>query len=164
MQDEVKFALEHAWRHFRMHAEQRITVFNFFVASAGLLVTGLAYTLQASRDMWPLGLTAGLLLVMISLVFWKLDARVSSIIKTSEEVVVLAEAMLISNPNLRVVSTERTMTASTRFTVMKAWTYGQSFRRIFVAMALIGVGGSIVSIIRASPVGEVSYSATPSRH
>ena len=37
--------LEHAWRYFALHAEQRMTVFNFFVASAGLALTGLAWTL-----------------------------------------------------------------------------------------------------------------------
>jgi hypothetical protein len=164
MQDEVKLALDHAWRHFRMHAEQRITVFNFFVASAGLLVTSLAYTLQAPRSMWPLGLAASLLLVVISFVFWKLDARVSSIIKSSEEVVGRAEAILINDPGLRVVSAERELTAKTQFGMHKAWTYGQSFRRIFSIMALIGVIGIIAFTIRACRLDELPWSTMLSRH
>jgi hypothetical protein len=36
-------AFDHAWRHFALHADQRISVFNLYVASSGLLLSGLAY-------------------------------------------------------------------------------------------------------------------------
>lgn len=149
MLDEEKLALEHAWRYFEAHGEQRMTVFNFFVATAGLLVAGLAYTIQASANMWPLGLAAGLLLILIAFVFWKLDQRVSSLIKTSEDVLAQAEDRLIADAQLRMVSREREMTANTRFSFLNSWTYGQAFRRIFLIMALIGVSGSLFSMARA---------------
>jgi hypothetical protein len=45
MNDDEARNLDHAWRYFSLHAEQRMTVFNFYVASAGLALTGLAWTL-----------------------------------------------------------------------------------------------------------------------
>ena len=149
MEDDVKLALEHAWRYFQMHAQQRISVFNYFVASSSLLVTGLGIALHAPRDTWPLGLAAGILLMLLSFVFWNLDARVSSLIKVSEEIIARAEERLITVPELRTVSVERNMTHTTKSARYNAWTYGQAFRRIFLIMALIGLVGSIWSLIRA---------------
>jgi hypothetical protein len=151
MQDEVKLALEHAWRHFQLHAQQRISVFNFFVATTSLLVAGLAFTLQASRGIWPLGLAAGLLLMLLALVFWKLDARVSDMIKSSEDIIAQAEEQLIGDARLRAVWMERAITTRTQFAIHKAWTYGQAFRRIFLIMAVIGLCGSIWSVFQAFP-------------
>lgn len=149
MDEDDKLALEYAWRYFQMHAQQRISVFNYFIATSTLLVTGIGFVLHAPPDTWFLGLAAGILLMLLSLIFWKLDARVSSFIKVSEEVIARAEARLITAPELRMVSVERTMTRATKFAVHKAWTYGQAFRFIFIIMALLGLGGSILSLIRA---------------
>lgn len=149
MDDDVKLALDHAWRYFQMHAQQRINVFNYFVASSSLLVTGLGIALHSPRDTWYLGVVAGMLLILISFIFWNLDARVSSLIKVSEEIISRAEERLITDPELRTVSVERTLTRMTKFSLFNTWTYGQAFRRIFAIMALIGLGGSVLSLLRA---------------
>lgn len=155
MASEREIAFEHAWRYFEYHAQQRIAIFNFFVATSGLLVGGLAFTTQAPVKMWPFGLAAGLLLVIVSVAFWRLDQRVSSMIKLSEEVIINAEAQLITDPDLRMISRERAMTASTKFGLFKAWTYGRAFRFIFLSMGIIGALGGAISIAR--PIfGEVS--------
>ena len=155
MPSDREIAFEHAWRYFEYHAQQRITVFNFFVATSGLLVGGLAFTTQAPVKMWPFGIAAGLLLMIVSLAFWRLDQRVSSMIKLSEEIIVKAEEKLISDPDLRTISREQAMTASTKFGLFKAWTYGRAFRFIFSSMAMIGFLGCAISIAR--PIfGEVS--------
>ncbi|HEX3860664.1 MAG TPA: hypothetical protein VHY35_03135 [Stellaceae bacterium] len=164
MQDDVKLALEHAWRHFQLHAQQRISVFNFYVATASLLIAGLAFTFQAARPIWAFGVAAGILLTFLSVLFWKLDSRVSSIIKSSEDVMAKAEAQLISDTNLRTVSVEREMTASTPFAWHKAWTYGQTFRRIFFVMAAIGLGGAGWSLYRVyQPVADQPTASSQGR-
>lgn len=132
-----------------MHAEQRITVFNFFVATAGLLVSGIGYTLRAPREMWPLGTAAGLLLLVFAVVFRKLDDRVSAIIKSSEAVMLEAEALVIETPALRAVTREREMTARARRGILGAWTYGRSFRFIFGLMACVGLASAALSLSRA---------------
>ena len=55
-----EIALDHAWRHFELHAVQRTTVFNFFAASAGLVLSGLAYILATASAPREFGVAAGL--------------------------------------------------------------------------------------------------------
>ena len=161
MDEQAKLALKHAWDHFSVHAGQRISVFNFFVATAGLLVTGIGYTLQASHELWPLGTAAGLLLVVLAFVFRKLDGRVSAIFKSSEAVIVDAEALLISDPKLRAVSRERQLSAVVNRGVFGEWTYGRSFRFIFILMSCVGLVGAAWSLSRAPlPTFQVVWPAT----
>jgi hypothetical protein len=77
-------ALEHAWRYFELHANQRMTVFNFFLVLAGLAAAGLAAAVQGSPRFAVLGIVWGLLLALVSFVFWKLDQRASFFIKLAE--------------------------------------------------------------------------------
>lgn len=61
--------LEHAWKHFQLHAAQRISVFSFFVVLSGIDFAGLAGTLQLSgRRAW-LGLPVGLLVAAMAFLF-----------------------------------------------------------------------------------------------
>ena len=160
MDEQAKAALKHASDHFRLHAEQRITVFNFFVATASLLVTGAAYTLQGPGTLWALGVAAGLLLSVLAFVFRKMDDRVSAIIKSSEAVIVEAEARLIEDAGLRAFSRERETTSAARKGVLGAWTYGRSFRFIFLLMACVGLACAVASVARAPfPKIDVTWPA-----
>lgn len=144
-----------------MHAGQRITVFNFFVATAGLLVSGIGYTLRSLSELWPLGTAAGLLLLVFAIVFRKLDDRVSAIIKSSESVIVEAEALLIEDPALRAVTREHEMTALSQGGVFGAWTYGRSFRFIFGLMACVGLASAALSVSRATfPKVTITWPST----
>ena len=42
----VQRSMEHAWRYFELHAQQRMTVFNFYLAISGLLAAGIGMCLQ----------------------------------------------------------------------------------------------------------------------
>ena len=80
-------ALEHAWSYFQLHATQRITVFNYFVVFSGVLATGLATAVQANPRLAAVGIVLGLLLSLLSFLFWKLDQRASFLIKHAEELI-----------------------------------------------------------------------------
>lgn len=144
-----KAILEHAWRYFQMHAAQRITVFNFFVATSGLLIAGLVFALRGGAQAWTLGLGAGFGLAALAFVFWKLDQRVSSMIKVSEEIIAKIEERAIPDPGLRVIGAERDLTSNSEFGFFSNWTYGQAFRRIFLLVGLVGIGGMAFSIFNA---------------
>lgn len=88
MNDADQRALEHAWRHFALHAEQRTTVFNFFIASAGLTPSGLFYVLATPVAPKAFGIAAGLGAALLALTFWKLDERVAQLIKEGERVLI----------------------------------------------------------------------------
>ncbi|EKB9382313.1 TPA: hypothetical protein ACID37_006234 [Pseudomonas aeruginosa] len=44
--DRIDRSIEHAWKYFELHAQQRMTVFNFFLAIAGLVAAGIGVGLQ----------------------------------------------------------------------------------------------------------------------
>lgn len=146
MKDVEKSILEHAWRYFEMHAAQRITVFNFFVATSGLLIAGLVFALRAGKSASSLGIAAGLALMALSFIFWKLDHRVSSMIKVSESIISKIEESAITDPSLRVITAEQKMTAGKTFTFFGNWTYGQAFRRIFTVVGIVGFVGIVSAI------------------
>jgi len=77
--------LTHAGRYFELHANQRMSVFNFFLALSGVVSAGLAALVQGSAHLIFLGILLGLLLVLVSFIFWKLDQRVSFLIKHAED-------------------------------------------------------------------------------
>lgn len=138
-------ALDHAWRYFALHAQQRISVFNFFVVLSGILATGIGAGLQAGKPMAPVVAILGALLALLSFVFYRLDGRASELVK-------LAETALISGENTclpgfaRVVAEEARQRAPVASP--KTWTFGRSFRLIFWVMGVAGVLASMYSLYR----------------
>ena len=114
--------LEHTWRYFELHAKQRVSVFNFFVVMSGALAAGIAASLQGSAKLAAIGVVLGLLLPLISFVFWKLDQRVSFLIKHAENALAEIECTLPTE-RARLFSLEP---ASTKEAKSKAsfWTAG----------------------------------------
>lgn len=145
-------ALDHAWAYFTLHANQRITVFNYFVVFAGILCTGLAATIQASDRFSFIGIALGVILVMLSFLFWKLDQRTSFLIKHAEDILKLHEPVLAP---LLADEVDKTSKAKADDGL---WTYGQVFRAIFAVMALIGFVGAILSALHATH--HLDWSAT----
>lgn len=143
-------ALEHAWRYFELHANQRMSVFNFFLVLAGLVSAGLAAAIQGSPRLAVLGIVLGILLALVSFVFWKLDQRVSFLIKHAEAALAELEA-LIPNQQGRLFLNERTATSaacSRGSWWARYWTCGRSFRAVFWVMGTFGIAGSILSACR----------------
>lgn len=138
--------LDHAWRYFALHAQQRISVFNFFVVLSGILAAGIGAGFQAGKTMAPVVTILGFLLTLFSIVFYRLDGRGSELVK-------LAEAALIAGENAcmpafaRIVAEEGKRGASAACSP-KAWTFGQSFRMIFWVMGIAGVVASASSLYR----------------
>ena len=75
---------DHAWRYFELHANQRMTVFNFFLVLVGLVAAGIATSRQGAQTLALLGVFLGLLLAFFSFIFWKLDQRVCFLMKQAE--------------------------------------------------------------------------------
>lgn len=144
MTEEEKLGLEHAWRYFALHAEQRMTVFNFYVASAGLALTGLAWTLAEGSRKWPLGAAAGIGAAALSFVFWRLDQRGVQLVKNAEDAMVAVETTLPGDA--AVTTAERRLPNNAGWTALATpWTFGRSFRLLFATVALLGVVGAGVT-------------------
>ena len=137
-------ALEYAWRYFALHAQQRMSVFNFFVILSGILATGIGAGLQAGKPMAPVVTVLGALLALLSFVFYQLDRRGAELVK-------LAEAALISGENIcmpefaRIVA-EESKHHSAAASLPRIWTFGRAFRLIFWVMGMVGAVASTYSL------------------
>lgn len=145
-------ALSHGWRYFELHAKQRLVVFNFFVVLSGLIIAGIAASLQGPDRLAILGGALSILLVMVSLLFWKLDQRVSFLIKHAETAI--AEVEKASVPEVaRLFRDEPSRfsgVCAAAGTWTRPWTYGRCFRFVFLVVAAMGAAGVVISIGRAT--------------
>ena len=142
--------LEHTWRYFELHANQRMAVFNFFLVMSGALAAGIAASLQGSPKLAAIGIAVGALLPFVSVVFWKLDQRASFLIKHAERALAEIECSLPAD-SARLFSLEPARTKAAEDKVSswsRHWSYGKSFRFIFVVMAVFGGCGASLSAFK----------------
>ena len=74
------------WEYFKVHAQQRMSLFNFFVVFSSLATTCLVATFREETRAHMLGVGLGILLMVVSFIFWKLDERVRFLIKHAERI------------------------------------------------------------------------------
>lgn len=134
----------HIWKYFEIHASQRLTVFNFFSAFSGLIAAGIGAVAPASKDYSAVGVALGAMLIVISFIFWKLDQRAAFLIKHAEEALKRLEAD--TQAEFGLFSSEPTRHGEARAArswITKPWSFGESFRGLFVLMAGAGAGAVI---------------------
>ena len=87
-ENKMKEQREYAWNYFQLHAGQRMSTFNFFIVISSLLATALVKSISAlnsdSLTNLFIGLAISIGLCLAAFVFWKLDGRVSYLIKHAE--------------------------------------------------------------------------------
>lgn len=139
--DDQKEALQYAWGHFAYHAQQRQTVFNFYLLLVGGCVAAYASTLgDVGLDYDRFRAFMGLLLTFASLLFWRLDRRNAGLVKISETAIETLEARLakkIEAPSIRLMHLAETTTSYFPFSFIE--TFGQIYRIIFICGGLVGV-------------------------
>ena len=142
--------LEHAWRYFELHANQRMSLFNYFLVLSGAVAAGLAATLQGSQRFSSLGVALGLLLALVSFVFWKLDQRVSFLIKHAESALSeLEKTIPAESARLFSLEPSRAKTAAEAASWWsRHWTYSKAFRFVFLVLGLFGIAGAVLSLLK----------------
>lgn len=138
MKDDVRLerSMEHAWRYFELHAQQRMTVFNFFLAITGLVAAGIGVGLQAGTKFSALVSLLGMFLSLVSFLFWKLDQRVSIMIKNAEKALFAIEK-IATIQDVSIFSLDQANNNSKG--LLSIWTYGRCFRVSFLTVGLIGL-------------------------
>jgi hypothetical protein len=151
-------ALDHAWRYFELHANQRFAVFNFYTVFVGLLTAGLGVALQGSQRFAMLGVVLGLMIILLSFVFWKLDQRGAMLIKHSEGILEKLELHTVGLDFAVFANEPAAYHLATRGRGLgRLWTFGRSLRLIFIVIGFIGFGGTVLSGLRAA--GMLTWNA-----
>ena len=138
-------AVEHAWKYFELHSNQRITMFNYFLFIIAGLGTAIGVSFQSASTFAYIGIFLSIFLSITSFVFWKLDQRTSFLIKQSEEVFKKLERnssidigiFCNEEPNLEKDNKDKLF-------FNKIITYGFIFRTIFFITGMIGCLGVII--------------------
>lgn len=143
MTDDIKIqrTMDHAWRYFELHAQQRMTVFNFFLAISGLISAGVGVCLQQGIKFSILASLLGMFLTMVSFIFWKLDQRVSEMIKSAESALCQIETATGINEILIFTKDRRTSPVNSFSSI---WTYGKCFRISFLTVGILGLTFTIL--------------------
>jgi hypothetical protein len=145
---------DHAWRYFEIHAGQRMSMFNFFTVLAGITLAGIGATLQGTPSFSAIGVVLGLLLALLSFVFWKLDQRVAFLVKHAELAHEHAETVLLP-PEIRLFCGEpgaHATACQNKPVHRRYWTFGRSLRFTFGAMAAIGLASTVLCGLRVAGV------------
>nr|WP_154324838.1 hypothetical protein [Pantoea sp. 201603H] len=140
MNEDLNRANGHVWRYFELHAQQRMTVFNFYIAITGLLAAGIGFTLQLGGKYALFTSLMGIFVSFISFVFWKLDQRVSMLIKNAELALQDLESQF-SNEKLKIITKDNGNNLL-NLGIRSTWTYGKCFRISFV---IVGITGLIIA-------------------
>ena len=83
---------EYAWRWFELHARQRVSMFNFFLLSAGALAN--AYGILLREQFYVESAVVASMGIFVSAVAFMLDVRNYALVKMGEEALQIAEKEL----------------------------------------------------------------------
>ncbi|MCK4369162.1 MAG: hypothetical protein KAV68_05840 [Dehalococcoidales bacterium] len=146
---------QYIWNYFQVHAAQRLTTFNFYILISTLIATGFLIVI---KDMPILALLLSVVLILLSFVFWKLDARNKQLIRIAEAGLKYLEskdeiADKTREPHiLNIFSYEEAQTKElrskkTKWIWNKVFTYSTCFNIVFIVFAVLGLFGVIFSVI-----------------
>lgn len=137
---------DYAWEYFKVHAQQRMSLFNFFVVFSSLATTALAGTLHEKTHAHVVGIGLGLLLMFISFVFWQLDERVRFLVKHAESALKWIETKYElgdcggRSHILCLFTCEEAITSN-----QQPLTYSKCFQWTFLVFGLVGLAGVVIS-------------------
>lgn len=84
--DMLQITRDHSWNYFALHAQQRISVFQYFITIETALMTAAIISIQYKNDLnnpkWAIFL--GPMIILFSFVFWKIDQRTRDLIQRAE--------------------------------------------------------------------------------
>lgn len=159
MKIEAKDVFNMTWNYFQQHAQQRIAYFNYFVVFQVCMTTGLLATFKPEFEAYFMGVGIGLLQILISFVFWKIDERNKFLTKHGESALIEFEKKYPflkydnSNPSpiflfsSEEVHTKRLREAQNEKRIWKRqMSHSKCCNLMFIIFAIIGVFGASCSV------------------
>lgn len=162
--DQRHVFLDSAWRHFTIHAEQRLKMFQFYITISTAMLGGGFLLIRSGQNSSALMLL-GFLASFFSFVFWKFEVRTRNLIKNAEDAIKYLEGFydvpdVDSEPNpLKVFTRDDVRTEkSRRRCTLWYFSYRKCFVLVFAVIGLLGVLGMVYSlneIVRTKPAVEL---------
>lgn len=158
MKSDVDQMHKRAWDYFALHAAQRMSSFNYFVLTSGLLITSFCATYKVEHfPSWLRG-AIGVAIILVAFAFWKVDQRVRNLVKHAERAMKEIERQAEEpfsgcDPSvfrLFVSEEERTAKARSRHSknlCMRPMTYSECFGILYLVIGAFGFGVILCSVI-----------------
>ena len=137
--DPHEAVLTHAWAWFAMHAQQRMQTVNFFLVVEGVLLSAVGVT--AKEQLYGYQFAAGLLIVLMAVLFWAVDLRVRNLVRVGKAALQAEQAHLATQSSITAIE----LVKLSEPTNMLAPTYGRIFSIMFLVFIAIGVGVAAVA-------------------
>jgi hypothetical protein len=135
-------AISHAWNYFVYHAQQRQTVFNFFLILIGASIAAFGATLAKPESSHPLfHAVLGALISICSFLFWRLDRRSTRLIKLAETRLRALEKSLTDKTGINLeILKESDVKDEIGFL-----SFFESFSQVYRSVFLVaGIGGNLI--------------------
>lgn len=139
--DSAKAARQYAWEWFKLHAMQRMTVFNLFLIITGAVITGFITATINQHYQVALGLSV-LELIVVS-AFFRLDQRNAQLVKIGEDYLKYDEEQLarsIGSPLIRLAGTAE------RKPYAVLYSFRQVLQALFGMVGILALIGLLLSI------------------
>ena len=141
-----------AWRHFTIHAEQRLKMFQFYITISTALLGGGVLLIRTGQNAIALMLLSFLAL-FFSFVFWGLEVRTRNLVKNAEDAIKYLEGSsdvpdVDGQPNpLKLFTRDDFRTQSSkRRSVLSHLTYHKCFVLVFAVIFILGALGMIYGL------------------
>ena len=137
---------ENAWRHFSVHADQRLKMFQFYITISTALL-GAAILLYRTGQSEVAIILLGFLASFFSFVFWKLEARTRTLVRNAEDAIKYldesAELPFVDHePNpLKLFTRDDFRNAMNSDAIRSPFSYHKCFGMVFVLIACLGTLG-----------------------
>ena len=155
---------ESAWRHFGIHAEQRLKMFQFYITISTALLGGGVLLIRTGQNAIALMLLS-FLASFFSFVFWRLEVRTRILIKIAEDAIKYLEGScdvpdVDGQPSpLKLFTRDDFRTQSSkRRSVLSYFSYHKCFELVFAVIGVLGAFGMIyglTEILRTKPTVEL---------
>ncbi len=148
---------QQVWNHFQLHATQRMSTFNFFIIISALVTTALVATYQKDFEFTIARYILSSSLIVVSIIFWKLDQRVQYFIHHAEEVLIEVETQMVNQATdyeycpvfkLEAKSTNNKLARDKvwRGIFRENMSYSECFVVIYFLFGTIGTAGLIIPL------------------
>ncbi len=148
-----KELFDSAWKYFQLHANQRVTHFNFFIVISTALISGTLSVLHPEIKLYRLSIGLGLIQVLLAFLFWRLELRNKELVKHAEKVLKAIEKKALPNSSsLEKYSIfcseqiESNVENSKHFVHRFMKSHGQIYKSLYFSFGLIGISLIIFSI------------------
>ena len=152
-----KDVMELIWKYFEHHGNQRLTHINFFTVFSSAILVAQYTVLGTNNNLVFAPIVLGIVQIIVSFVFYKVDERTMFLVKHAEKAMVSIESAYnfaedkgyINSLKIFTNEIEETNKAKReRNFLLRQISHKKSYRILLISFAVMGVLGSIWGILK----------------